>query len=131
VTCTCVVTKDGRTISADAPVGDSSIALDLPLFRETGSHTVQIDVAFSEGLSLVAIELKPETASDVDAVVVSFTPAAATRSWTWLASSPFTPGFRYRAFATGAAPALWSDPQSPFDALHLDARVLVNSRQPA
>jgi hypothetical protein len=131
VTCTCVVTKDGRTISADVPVSDGSIALDLPLFREVGSHTVQIDVAFSNGLSLVAVELKPEAASDRDAVVVSFTSSATTRSWTWLASSPFTPGFRYRVFTTGTTPALWSDPQSPFDALHLDARALVNSRQPA
>jgi hypothetical protein len=122
------VTKDGRTISADAPAGDGAIALDLPLFREAGSHTVQIDVAFSDGVPLVAVELKPEAASDRDAVVVSFTPAAATRSWTWLASSPFTPGFRYRVFTTGAAPARWSDPQSPFEALHLDARALVNSR---
>jgi hypothetical protein len=128
VTCTCVVTKDGRTISADALAGDGVIALDLPLFREAGSHTVQIDVAFSDGVPLVAVELKPEAASDRDAVVVSFTPAAATRSWTWLASSPFTPGFRYRVFTTGAAPARWSDPQSPFEALHLDARALVNSR---
>jgi hypothetical protein len=128
VTCTCVVTKDGRAIRADVPVGDGPIALDLSLFREAGSHTVAIDVAFSDGVPLVAIELKAEAASDRDAVVVSFTPAAATRSWTWLASSPFTPGFRYRVFAADVAPGPWSAPQSPFDALHLDARTLVNSR---
>jgi hypothetical protein len=128
VTCTCLVTKNGQTISADAPVGGDAVVLDLPLFREAGSHTVSIDVAFADGVSLVAVELKPEAASDRDAIVVSFTPAAAQRSWTWLASSPFAPGFRYRVFTTGAAPAPWSDPQSPFDALHLDARALVDSR---
>jgi hypothetical protein len=131
VTCTCVVTKDGRAIRADAPVGDGPIVLDLPLFRESGSHAIDIVVTFADGPSLVAIELKPEAAADRDAVVVSFTPAAATRRWTWLASSPFTPGFRYRLFTAGAAPGPWSAPQSPFDALHLDARALVESRQPA
>lgn len=131
VTCTCVVAKDGRTIRADVPVSDGPIVLDLPLFREAGSHTVQIDVAFPDGVSLVAIELKPEAADDRDAVVVSFTPAAATRHWTWLASSPLAPGFRYRLFTGGAAAVAWSAPQSPFDALRLDARALIESREPA
>jgi hypothetical protein len=131
VTCTCVVSKAGRTIRADVPVGDGPIALDLPLFREAGSHTVQIDVTFPDGVSLVAIELKPEAADDRDATVVSFTPASATRRWTWLASSPLTPGFRYRPFTGGAAAVAWSAPQSPFDALRLDARALVESRPPA
>jgi hypothetical protein len=112
-------------------VGDGPIALDLPLFREAGSHTVQIDVTFPDGVSLVAIELKPEAADDRDATVVSFTPASATRRWTWLASSPLTPGFRYRPFTGGAAAVAWSAPQSPFDALRLDARALVESRPPA
>ncbi len=131
VACTCNIAKGGREVIAEVPVGTGPIALDIPLFRESGSHAVEITISFADGPSLVALELKPESADDRDAIVMAFTPASATKHWTWLASSIFTPGFRYRVFVAGVAPGAWSEPQSPFDALHLDARTLINSRQPA
>jgi hypothetical protein len=133
VRCACRLTRDGRTLEATVPIDGGAIVLDLPLFRESGSHTVAIDVAFRGGLgpTLVAVEVKPESADDAAAVVLSFTAAEPARNWTWLAPSPFEPGYRYRLFKAGAPPRAWSVPQSPFEPLRLDADALVTPGQPA
>lgn len=127
VTCTCALARDGRTLTAEVPITEGTLALDLGLFREAGSHTVTIEIAFSSGVSLVALEVKPEAAEDRAALVFSFTTEAPTRAWTWLAPSPFTPGYRYRVHRAGAEPDAWSAPQSPFRPLRLDATTLPRS----
>lgn len=131
VRCTCLLTRDGRTVTADVPLRDGALSVDLGLFREFGPHTVSIEVAFAPGSSLVALEVKPEAADDRAALVLSFTPVSSVRQFTWLAASPFAPGFRFRPYRTSGALSAWSDPQSAFDTLRLDAAAFALPGQPA
>ena len=68
------------------------VFLDLPLFTEFGSHTVDISVAFEDdGPGVIALDLAPQ--SELESVLtLSFTRSRPTRAFTWYARSPFAPG---------------------------------------
>jgi hypothetical protein len=98
--------------------------LDLTLFAEFGSHTVDISVAFEDdGPDVMALDLAPQ--SELESVLtLSFTRSRPTRVYTWYARSPFAPGYCYRLFQSGMPPRPWSSPQSAFASLQLAARQL-------
>jgi hypothetical protein len=98
--------------------------LDLPLFAEFGSHTVDIRVEFEDDSpDVIALDLAPQ--SELESVLtVSFTRSRPTRVYTWFARSPFAPGYCYRLFHSGLTPRPWSSPQSAFAPLQLAARQL-------
>jgi hypothetical protein len=98
--------------------------LDLPLFAEFGSHTVEISVVFEDdGPDVIALDLAPQ--SELESVLtLSFTRSRSTRVYTWYARSPFAPGYCYRLFHSGMPPRPWSSPQSAFAPVQLAARQL-------
>ncbi len=123
----CRLEREGRAIEAAAtPARD--LDLDLPLFREYGAHSVEIEVDFSGGPDFAAIDLKPEDAPDSAATTLAFSSTTPKRTWTWFAGSPFAPGYAYRAFRSSAPLEPWSAAQSPFEALTLRSRDLATDR---
>jgi hypothetical protein len=115
------VTPSGQTITF-GPMPLGNIHLDLCSFPQYGPQTVQIDCTFDPSKKSYAIELVPESQSNAQPAVVLFTPEKPSHQWTYLALSPFQPGFRYREYRNpGEAPAPWSDLQAPSLPLHLTA----------
>jgi hypothetical protein len=115
--------KDGgQTLRLNA-LAASSLRLGLTAFREYGPHEVEIECVFTGEMKLVAIDLLPEgAAADANATTLHFTPLQPKRTWNWFARSPFAAGYRYRPHRNAeAAPAAWSQPQSPFERLVIDA----------
>ena len=98
--------------------------LDLPLFAEFGSHTVEISVTFEDdGPDVIALDLAPQLELE-SVLTLSFTRSRPTRVYTWYARSPFAPGYCYRLFHSSMPPRPWSSPQSTFAPMQLAARQL-------
>jgi len=99
------------------------VHLDLSSFREYGPQKLDIHCTFAKGARLLAVDLLPESKQDsADGIsVLALTPEEPQREWTWFASSPFEPGYRYRLHKTDAPPNPWSSIQSPFESLELEA----------
>jgi hypothetical protein len=105
------------------PLPARALRLGLYSFPEFGPHAVEVRCAFRGTAQLLAIELQAE--DDPPGRVrgtLFLSPDAPRKPWSWLARSPFQPGFRYRpAVAPGEAPEPWSAVQ-PHDApLSLEA----------
>jgi hypothetical protein len=114
--------RNGGRVLRIAGLPAAPLWLDLSSFREYGPHRVAIAAAFAPGEKLIAIDLIAESAEDQpqNISVLALTPAQPAREWTYYAASPFACGYRYRIHAgPDAAPAAWSDPQSPYDKLEL------------
>ena len=115
---------DGTHVLKLGPAPARSVHLDLSSFREYGPQALEIRCAFAAGVRLLAIELLPELSAESPANigVVALTPDSPHRQWTWFASSPFAPGYRYRLRAVNdAAVNPWSKVLSPFEPLVLEA----------
>lgn len=110
------------------PLPAHSIRLGLPSFREYGPHRVEVACAFDDpsAAELIAVDLIPDgrEAEAEAAVTVALTRAQSRKEWRYLATSPFRPGYRFR-LRSGGEPQPWSDPQSPFAPLTIDAHVLA------
>ncbi len=119
--------KDGQRALHLGPLPAETVRLGLTSFREYGSHKVEIECVFNGDVKLVAIDLLPEGRSETPAEITTlhFTPAQNKRDWTWLARSPFYPGYKYRMH-TGADGGLgaWSETQSPFERLVIETALL-------
>ena len=106
-----------------------AVHLDLSSFREYGPQTLEVSCTFHEGTQLLAIDLLPEGAAEgPDKItVIAMTPQSPQKQWTWFASSPFTPGYRYRFHANEAGANPWSEVRSPFEPLLLDSATVTQA----
>lgn len=94
--------------------------LGLHSFREYGAHQIGVECEFRDDTRICAIDLLPEDAPEPS--VLFFTPAQPSKTWSWLAKSPFRAGYRYRFHRDpGATPAEWSAIQHPFVPLKIQA----------
>lgn len=111
--------KDGARMLKLGPMPARAVDLDLSSFREYGPQSVEISCTFAGQAQLLAIDLVPEQSTDAPANVttLAMTPRTPKRQWTWFASSPFAPGYRYRLHGAND----WSDVLSPFAPLPLQA----------
>lgn len=106
------------------PLPAEPLLVGLHLFPEYGPQQVSIELAESSSLTLAAIDLLPENREETSeaVTVLALTSNQPKKLWSYLASSPFYPGFRYRKHAgAGESPEPWSEIQSPFERLVLDA----------
>lgn len=107
------------------PIGEfpaRSLRLDLFNLREYGMHTIAVEVEFDTSAEVATLSLLPEAqlAQPEQTAVLSFTPTQPTRSWSYLANSPFQAGYVYRRFpAAGQPDEEWSAVQSPFSGLKI------------
>jgi len=106
------------------PVPADGLRLDVFSFREYGPHKVDIECVFGDSQAICILELlpegKPETNDQIS--VLGFTRELPKKEWTWLAESPFCPGYRYRLRRSAGSPAAtWSEVQSPFESLRISA----------
>ena len=94
-----------------------SARLDLTSFREFGPHRVKVECDFGERASgFLAVDLVAEGSEESLGAVqtLALTPAAPSKEWGYLASSPFRAGYRYRIHAApGHPPPPWSEVQAP------------------
>jgi hypothetical protein len=116
-----------RTLTlADRPL--AALHLDLSSLPQYGTQTVTILCDLPPGTAVYAVDLAPESETETAGAtgVVFFTPHETKRSWSYLARSPFSPGYRYRPHAPAAgAAAAWSDVRSPADPLHVRADAIA------
>lgn len=114
------VSPSGQTITF-GPVPLANIHLDLWSFPQYGPQTVQIDCTFDPSTKSYAIELVPESQPNAQPALAHFSPETPSRPWTYIAVTPFQPGFRYREYRNpGEPPAPWSEVQLPGFPLHLN-----------
>lgn len=108
------------------PLPARSIRLGLPSFPEYGPHAIEVVCGFDApgAAEIVAIDLVPEgrEAEAGAAGTVALTRNQSRKEWRYIATSPFRPGYRFRVRSEGES-LPWSDPQSPFAPLQVDARV--------
>ena len=87
--------------------------IDLTLFREYGSHKVDISWNTTESL-ILGLDLIPEylESDPSHATTIALSPDGKERSWSWFSPSIFKAGFRYRLHNEEGGK--WSEVQSPF-----------------
>ena len=106
------------------PLPARSLSLALPSFPEYGPHRIPIQAVFDDDSTLLVIDLAPEDQAETAAAptVVALTPNQTWKEWSYLASSPFRAGYRFRRH-TGVddEPGPWSEIRSPFAPLVLSA----------
>jgi hypothetical protein len=88
----------------------SSVYLGLEQFAEYGPHAVTVTARFDAGESLLALDLLPESSDDIpdNRSLLFLTPGQPQKTWSYLVSSPFRTGFRYRRHLNDDAPGRWS-----------------------
>jgi hypothetical protein len=101
-----------------------NLKLGLYSFQEYGPHQVKINCIFDNSLPLFAIALlpedRPETPEEIS--VLAFTPQQPSKTWSYLARSPFQSGYRYRIHSLiSQVVSEWSTIQSPFEPLVIQA----------
>ena len=107
------------------PFPAAALRLGLHSFPGYGLHKIKIKCEFHDNIKLYAVDLlaenQPETSGEI--TVLHFTPSHPEKEWTYLAPSPFYPGFRYRPHpGPEEEPAQWSDVCSPFESLWIHGR---------
>jgi len=106
------------------PMQAGRIELDVTTFREYGPHNIDITAAIKDNTVLV-LDLQSEEQAAMTGAVPDqrfLTPGLPTATWSYVVTSPFRPGYRYRKAATaGTAATAWSAVLSPFATLSLDA----------
>lgn len=108
---------NGRALRM-GPLPAQPLQLGLHAFPEYGPHTVVVELAPTSTASLVAVDLLPEDRAETpDAVsILAVTRAQPHKTWSYLASSPFCAGYRFRLHGDqhgGGGP--WSEVRSPFE----------------
>lgn len=121
--------KDGGPATTLGPYPATSRQVGLLSFREYGPHRVQLACTFpKEGGAVTAIDLLPEGMPETPEhlKLVYFKPGSAVvaSEYTYLATSPFHPGYRWRNHSGGA----WSAVLSPFAPLTIQGDVVVASK---
>jgi len=123
-----VRSADGSHVLKLGPMPARPMKLDVSSFREYGPQSLDIRCAFPDGRGLMAIDLLPEGSSESPSniTVIALTAQTPQHAWTWFASSPFAPGYRYRQHSSGT-PNPWSNVLSPFEPLSLQAGSAVQN----
>ena len=107
----------------------ANVDLDFMAFPEYGPHAIAISAKSIAAGPPLCIDLLAEQDRGVAGAVPDerfFTADEPTANWGYVASSPFRAGYRYRFSATaGAAAGAWSDVQSPFAPLVLEAAAVA------
>jgi hypothetical protein len=101
--------RDGSGTLMAGAFESLEVRLDVTSFPTYGPQQADVRCVFDDGAPMRALSLLPRGAVEADENITtfSFTPAEPLRTFRWFASSPFSPGFRYRAFdPTGGA---WTD----------------------
>jgi hypothetical protein len=123
------VPQDGSATLTLAPTAPETIDLDFTSFPEFGPHTIAISAKNVAAGPPLCIDLLAQERRDVAGAVPDqrfFTFDQPTASWGYVASSPFCAGYCYRFSATaGVAAGAWSDVQSPFAPLVLEAAAVA------
>jgi hypothetical protein len=121
--------QDGTATLTLAPVAPETIDLDFTSFPEFGPHTIAISAKNVTAGPPLCIDLLAQEQRDVAGAVPDqrfFTFDQLSASWGYVASSPFCAGYCYRFSATaGATAGAWSDVQSPFVPLVLEAAAVA------
>jgi hypothetical protein len=106
-----------------APLPARPIRLSIASFPEFGAHSVTVTVALPPDMPVAALDFRPEALPDEPSSVttLAFTHTQPSRPWLWFAASPFAAGYRWRHHVDGRVPAPWSELQSPFQALAVQA----------
>src|SRR5690606_1831669 len=100
-------------------------------FPQYGPHSILIEGDFSSGATLLAVDLVSEENQDrANAIQSVFvTPATPKKNWSYLASSPFRAGYRFRVHGdAGESPGPWSEVQQPGTSLRLPAPSVATDR---
>jgi hypothetical protein len=117
---------DGSPALDLAPIAAARVSLDFTSFPQYGPHVVNINCDLDSAAAPLFVELLPDASiADPSATPskFAFTTDQLTNRWGYVALSPFRYGYRFRvAAASDESPAPWSDVQSPFNALTLDAK---------
>jgi hypothetical protein len=123
------VPQDSSAMLTLAPMAPETVELDFTSFPQFGPHTIAISAKNVAAGPPLSIDLLAQEQRDVAAAVPDqrfFTFDQPSASWGYVASSPFCAGYYYRFSATaGAAAGGWSDVQSPFAPLVLEAAAVA------
>jgi hypothetical protein len=94
-----------------------SAQIDLTSFPEFGPHSITVECDFGTAASgFLAVDLVAEGGEESPGAfqTLALTPAMPRKEWTYLASSPFRAGYRFRIHAvSGNLPPPWSELQPP------------------
>jgi hypothetical protein len=119
------VPLDGSGAVSLPSTGPGRIPLDVISFAGFGPHTVTVQCQLGTGAAPLFIEFVSELqATNAQAIPgkVALTPDQPSASWGYVATSPFHPGYCFRAAAVpGRAVAPWSAPCLPDAVLMLSA----------
>jgi hypothetical protein len=123
------VPQDGSATLTLAPVAPETIDMDFTSFPQFGPHTIAISANNVTAGPPLCIDLVAQEQRDVAGAIPDqrfFTVDQPSATWGYVASSPFCAGYCYRSSATaGAAAGAWSDAQSPFAPLVLEAAAVA------
>jgi hypothetical protein len=116
-------TAAGRTLHI-GPLPLERLRLGLHSFPDYGPQAVEIEGRFPAVATpgeIVILDLLPEsTADEADATRVVLTSLNPSRTWRYLATSPFEAGYRYRRRVGGTAMS-WSPRMEPREPLVVDS----------
>jgi hypothetical protein len=115
---------DGGPALTLPPMAPGRIELDVTAFREYGPHSIDILGMPDSGAPLVLEFLSQEQADVAGSIPDQrfLTADQPSETWSYVVTSPFRAGYRYRkSAAMGAPAAAWSPLLSPFAPLVLDA----------
>ena len=93
-------------------------------FPGWGYHKVDIQCDFCDGQRLFVLQVLPQGLPEGEAKLLSFTPEAPKKEWSWFSDSPFHSGYRFREYRGSiASPGAWSEviPASQSLRLKVDA----------
>jgi hypothetical protein len=118
---------DGSRTCQVGPYPARNFTLGLFCFPEFGTHSIEINCLFQDETKWYAVELLPENGEESS--VLHFATGRVIRSWSWIAKSPFDPGYRYRSHIPKGLEEPWSDVQAYDQPLQLYARKLVEQKE--
>ncbi len=106
--CTVISRNSDATLELQS-VTTESLYIDRSSFAEYGSHQIDIFCYVPADESIVAIEVMPmhmaETAENIQ--VLPFSDSKTRQTYSWFATSPFSPGFKYRLYTTSNNSRPW------------------------
>jgi hypothetical protein len=97
-----------------------SMRVGLHHFKEYGFHSVKVCCKFSNGLTLVKIEVMPEGTTDLQPTLMFFTPGKNSNEFGYFTDSPFSYTYKYRFKKDDGSHSDWFARQSPWVPLLLD-----------
>ena len=116
-------TPPGRALHL-GPLPLARLQVGLHSFADYGPQALEIEGLFPDDPAagpVLVLDLAAEQAADEAATTVALTRTSPRRTWTYLATSPFRSGYRFRR-RIGGEPTSWSAPRLPREPLVVDTR---------